>query len=144
MLARMPVEALMGDRPTLTHDAFLYGADARHLVRRLAVEHGWDGTDRLDELLLVTSEIVANAVLYGGERRELRVWVSPAALVCEVGDDGPGPADPLAGYRPPDETTLGGRGMWIARQLCEAFAVSHHDGWTRVRYVLPHPAASPA
>lgn len=134
----------MGDRPTLTHDAFLYGADARHLVRRLAVEHGWDGTDRLDELLLVTSEIVANAVLYGGERRELRVWVSPAALVCEVGDDGPGPADPLAGYRPPDETTLGGRGMWIARQLCEAFAVSHHDGWTRVRYVLPHPAASPA
>lgn len=34
--------------------------------------------------------------------------------------------------------------MWIARQLCEAFAVSHHDGWTRVRYVLPHPAASPA
>ncbi|MEV4510221.1 anti-sigma factor RsbA family regulatory protein [Dactylosporangium sp. NPDC049525] len=114
-------------------------ADARHLVRHVAVEHGWDGTDRLDELLLVTSEIAANAVLHGGGRRELRVWTSAMALVCEVSDDGPGPTDPLAGYRPPDESMLGGRGMWIARQLCEALAVSRDDGWTRVRYMLLHP-----
>jgi anti-sigma regulatory factor (Ser/Thr protein kinase) len=119
-------------------------ADARHLVHSVAVAHGWADTDRLDELLLVTSEIVANAMLYGGDRRELRVWASVPALVCEVSDDGPGPIDPLAGYRPPDETLLGGRGLWIARQLCEAFTVSHHDGWTRVRYMLLHPAASPA
>lgn len=116
-------------------------ADVRHLVGRLATEHGWAGTDRLDELLLVTSEIVGNAMLYGGGRRDLRAWVTEAGLVCEVSDDGPGPDDPLAGYRPPDEHLLGGRGMWIARQLSEAFAVSRDDGWTRVRYMLLHPAA---
>ncbi|GAA1534503.1 anti-sigma factor RsbA family regulatory protein [Dactylosporangium maewongense] len=114
-------------------------AEARHLVGRIAAAHGWAGTDRLDELLLVTSEIAANAVLYGGARRELRVWVTPQGMVCEVGDDGPGPSDPLAGYRPPDDRLLGGRGMWIAQQLSEAFAVTHHDGWTRVRFMLSHP-----
>ncbi|GAB3831179.1 anti-sigma factor RsbA family regulatory protein [Dactylosporangium cerinum] len=114
-------------------------ADARWLVGRVAAEHGWAGTGRLDELLLVTSEIVANAVLYGGARRELRVWVDGPALVCEIADDGPGPADPLVGYRPPDELIIGGRGLWIARQLSEALAVSHDDGWTRVRYALLRP-----
>jgi anti-sigma regulatory factor (Ser/Thr protein kinase) len=113
--------------------------EARQLVRAVAVAHGWEGSDRLEELLLVTSEIATNAVLYGGARRELRVWVTPGTLVCEIADDGPGPADPLAGYHPPDEQTLGGRGMWIARRLSEALAVSHDDGWTRVRYTLPHP-----
>jgi anti-sigma regulatory factor (Ser/Thr protein kinase) len=111
-------------------------AEARHLVGLVAAEHGWAGTYRLDELLLVTSEIVANAMLHGGARRELRVWADGPAVVCEVADDGPGPADPLAGYRPPDELLPDGRGMWIAQQLSDALAVSHDDGWTRVRYCL--------
>ncbi|MET7426515.1 anti-sigma factor RsbA family regulatory protein [Dactylosporangium sp. NPDC005555] len=130
-----PVDGPPAAATVLTDNA----ATARHLVRAVADAHGWAGTDQLDELLLVTGEIAANAVLYGGVRRELLVWVTAEGLVCEVGDDGPGPADLLAGYRPPDERLLGGRGMWIAQQLSDAFAVSHQDGWTRVRYTLAHP-----
>jgi anti-sigma regulatory factor (Ser/Thr protein kinase) len=99
---------------------------------------GWVRSDphRLDDLVLAFSEIVANSICHGRGRRELRIWTQEPMVVCEVSDDGPGPADPLVGYRPPADAVTGGRGLWIAQQLCDRLAVDNRDGTTRVRFAI--------
>ena len=71
----------------------------------------------------------------GGPRRA-RFWATPAAVLGEVTDHGPGPTDPLAGYRPPDGGAAPGWGLWIAHQLCDRLAVEHRDGVTSVRFAI--------
>ena len=112
---------------------------ARRAVRALAA--GWP-EDRLDELQLVVTEIAANGIEHGRGRRQLRFWSTGDRLVCEVDDEGPGPADPLAGYAPPRGGGRdGGWGLWIAHQLCDEIAITTADGHTRVRLAL---VANPA
>jgi anti-sigma regulatory factor (Ser/Thr protein kinase) len=110
-------------------------APARRLVRRVAEGAGWVGT-RLDEALVVLTEIVSNSLRHGMGRRELRVWTSSGSLVCEVTDQGSGITDPLVGYRPPTDTATGGRGLWISNQLCDRLAIHHDAGTTRARFEI--------
>jgi anti-sigma regulatory factor (Ser/Thr protein kinase) len=110
-------------------------AAARHAVRHAVSAGGWDAA-RLDDLLIALSEIVTNSLQHGTGRRELRVWAPERALICEVTDEGPGPSDPLVGYRPPGHSPLGGRGLWIAHQLCDSLAIDSRDGLTRVRFAV--------
>jgi anti-sigma regulatory factor (Ser/Thr protein kinase) len=56
--------------------------------------------------------------------------------VCEVVDEGPGPADPLVGYRPPEDLPEHGQGLWIVQQLCDRLSIEHRDGVTRVRFTI--------
>jgi anti-sigma regulatory factor (Ser/Thr protein kinase) len=94
--------------------------------------------ERLDELMVAISEVVANAVQHGVPPVELAAWVAPGELVCEIGDHGCGPMDPLAGYLPPgraaarrDDAPARGMGLWVARQLSDTLAVRcGHDGTT--------------
>ena len=53
-------------------------------------------------------------------------------LLCEVHDDGP-LADPLPGLRAPHPSDPRGRGLWIARQLCDLLHVWGDDAGTHVR-----------
>jgi anti-sigma regulatory factor (Ser/Thr protein kinase) len=110
-------------------------AIARRLVRRIAEDDGWAGL-RLDEALLVLTEIVSNSFRHGTGRRELRVWTSDGSLVGEVTDEGPGLPDPLLGYRPVPDTAAGGRGLWISHQLCDRLVIHHDGGITRARFVI--------
>lgn len=111
-------------------------APARHALSALLAAHGWAGSERGDDLLLVMSEIVTNSVRHGRGPRCLRAWIDGDRVVCEVTDNGDGPADLLTGYRPPSRAVTGGRGLWITRQLCDAFAVAHRDGITIARMAL--------
>ena len=38
----------------------------------------------------------------------------------EISDTGPGIRDPLAGQMAPDPAALRGRGLWMARLICDA------------------------
>jgi anti-sigma regulatory factor (Ser/Thr protein kinase) len=105
-------------------------------VSALVASLGWSSSGRCDDLLVAVSEIVANSIRHGAGRRELRVWAHSRTVTCDVGDDGPGFADALAGYRPPAQATTGGRGLWIAGQLCDALAVDRRDGRTVVRFAV--------
>lgn len=111
-------------------------APARRAVSAVIAARGWSGLDRGDDLILAMSEIVTNSIRYGRGRRELRVWTDRETVTCEVSDDGNGPTDPLIGYRPPRPDTIGGRGMWIAQQLCDALAIGRSGSSTVVRFAV--------
>lgn len=111
-------------------------AGLRRQVRALAQAGAWLSGDRLEDLLVVLSEMAGNSLRHGSGERTLDVWGGPGEVVCEIRDQGAGPADPLAGYRPPDARLESGRGFWIARQLCDDFAVTADDAGTRVTFAI--------
>jgi len=74
--------------------------------------------DRASALVLAVHEIATNSVRHGGGRGWLRTWTADGALVCEVRDRGL-ITDPLVGRTWPSSTQEGGRGVWLANQLCD-------------------------
>jgi anti-sigma regulatory factor (Ser/Thr protein kinase) len=81
----------------------------------------------VDHLLIVASELAANAIRHGGGTGRLRVWRDATTLYCRVSDDGPGITDPDTGITRPAELDAGGHGLWICRQLCAQLTISSTD-----------------
>ncbi|MFI7540877.1 anti-sigma factor RsbA family regulatory protein [Actinoplanes sp. NPDC049599] len=111
-------------------------ADLRAQVRAQALAEGWLAPERVENLLLALSEVATNGIRHGGEQRELRIWLTADAVVCEVTDNGPTPPGPLAGYLPPRAGVIGGMGIWLVQQLSDAMAIRRADGLTRARFAL--------
>jgi len=82
---------------------------------------------RLDELNLVVSELVTNAVRYGASPVVVRGWQAPDEVVVEVSDAGAGIADPYPELRAPHGGAQGGFGLWLVGQLAHelTFGTSH-------------------
>jgi anti-sigma regulatory factor (Ser/Thr protein kinase) len=76
------------------------------------------GPGKADDLLLAMSEVAANSIAHGGGRGLLRIWEDGDHIVCEILDRG-WIDKPLAGRERPLEGKVGGRGLWLANQLCE-------------------------
>ncbi|MEV6493750.1 MEDS domain-containing protein [Actinoplanes sp. NPDC051633] len=111
-------------------------ADLRAHLRNRATAERWLPPDRIEVLVLALSELGSNSIRHGGADRELRVWLSPEAVVCEVIDDGPQPPGPLAGYLPPVPGVVGGMGLWLVGQICDALSVHTEKGVTHARFAL--------
>jgi anti-sigma regulatory factor (Ser/Thr protein kinase) len=111
-------------------------ARLRTEVRARSNAERWLPPDRTECLLLALSEIATNGIRHGGTRRELRLWVTHEAVVCEMTDDGDAPPGPLAGYLPPTPGMVGGMGLWLVQQLCDALSIRQSGGITRVRFAL--------
>jgi DNA-binding NarL/FixJ family response regulator len=77
----------------------------------------WEVTDITDDVLLVVTELVNNAVTHAHSPCELRLSISPLAVRVEVVDEGPGTPDPL----PPSETRNHGRGLHLVDALTVAW-----------------------
>jgi anti-sigma regulatory factor (Ser/Thr protein kinase) len=78
--------------------------------------------DRTQDLLLAVNEVTTNSVMHGGGGGTVSVWREGGTVVCEVRDHGR-ITDPLAGRRRPSEAAVGGRGLWIANQVCDLVQV---------------------
>jgi anti-sigma regulatory factor (Ser/Thr protein kinase) len=81
---------------------------------------------RLDRLILIGSELATNAVRHGGGSGRLRLWRgdgSPPAVYCEVSDRGPGISDEEIGRSRAEPTAIGGRGIWLCRQMSDAISI---------------------
>jgi anti-sigma regulatory factor (Ser/Thr protein kinase) len=101
-------DGLYGLRETLAAHASRLGAD----------------DDQIDHLLIVASELAANAVRHGGGTGHVRLWHHHGLLFCQVSDHGPGISDPAVGATLPDPTAGdGGRGLWICRRLATAVSI---------------------
>ena len=80
-----------------------------------------------EDFVLAVNEVASNAVEHGYGVGLLQIWRQADRLICEVHDSG-SLREPLPGLRPPHPSSPRGRGMWIARQLCDLLHV-----WTDAR-----------
>ena len=88
--------------------------------------------DRLDDLALALHEICTNSIRFGGGRGTLAVWTVDGALICDVADRGR-IDDLLVGRVLPPLDGIGGRGVWLANQLCDLVQLRSGDDFTQVR-----------
>lgn len=85
--------------------------------------------ERIEHLLIVASELAANAIQHGGGSGRLRLWHRDGLLCCQVSDRGPGIPDPALGTTPPDPRSVnGGRGLWICRNLASELTIARGPG----------------
>ena len=92
-------------------------SEVRDHVADVARGSGLDEA-RIADLVLAVHEIVSNSVLHGGGHGQVRVWRDGEHIVCEVADDGQIEL-PLVGRQRPVPDRPGGRGVWMANQLCD-------------------------
>jgi anti-sigma regulatory factor (Ser/Thr protein kinase) len=121
-------------------------ADLRHAVAHTAAAAGLTG-QRLDDFVLAVNEIITNAVRHTDGRGRVRLWTAGTLLSCEVTDSGGGiPPDWVEPTPPPATLVPGGRGIWIARQLCDELTLDTGPGGTVVRLSIAldghHPPTS--
>jgi anti-sigma regulatory factor (Ser/Thr protein kinase) len=91
-----------------------------------------------DDVVLAVSELLSNALSHGRPPVRLSTYAEDLAggnpvLACHVDDAGRAPVDPLAGYAPPRGLGVHGRGLWMARQLCDSVQVGADHTGTHVR-----------
>jgi anti-sigma regulatory factor (Ser/Thr protein kinase) len=80
--------------------------------------------ETIDHLLIVASELAANAVRHGGGTGHVRLWHHDEQLYCQVSDNGPGISDATVGTTLPAATAGdGGRGLWICRRLTTELSI---------------------
>lgn len=101
---------------------------ARATARAVCREHGIDG-DRLDDAVLVTSELVGNAIRHGSTPLAYDVLMDGDAVRIVVQD-----AEPqLPGEASPSGATVeGGRGLFIVAELARDWGWSPCSGGKRV------------
>jgi anti-sigma regulatory factor (Ser/Thr protein kinase) len=117
-------------RATLAFDARRLPA-VRRLVSREAATAGLM-TRSIADLVLAANEVATNSVRHGGAAGTLRIWRDGGVLVCEVRDGGRF-EDPLADRRRPAPGRDGGRGLWLANQLCDLVQIRSCSSGTTVR-----------
>jgi anti-sigma regulatory factor (Ser/Thr protein kinase) len=90
------------------------------------------GDDRTDDVVLAVNEITTNAVEHGPGDAEIYLWSDADGFVVEVHDRGM-LDNPLPGLIAPHPAEPRGRGVWIARQLCDSLHVWADPAGTHVR-----------
>lgn len=103
----------------------------RRVVSREAARVGLS-MSVIADLVLAVNEVATNSVQHGGGSGILRIWQDSAGVVCEVRDGGH-MNDPLADRRRPAPGQDGGRGLWLANQLCDLVQVRSLPTGTTVR-----------
>jgi len=105
--------------------------DVRNAVERSLLSFGY-GRDRAEDVVLAVNEVATNAVEHGAGEALISMWEASDGFLFEVQDAGP-LQDPLPGLRAPHPSEPRGRGVWIARQLCDSLHVWPDRSGTHVR-----------
>lgn len=96
----------------------------RSAIRNLGRDAGL-GSEHVDDVQVVVSELTTNALRHGAPLRRMTLWRTPEEMVCQVENEG-AISDPLAGRRPPQPRPERGMGLWIVHQLSDL--VEMRDG----------------
>lgn len=103
---------LAGDAQAVGH--------ARTTIRTLLTQLKM-AAELIDDAVLMVSELVTNAFLYGDAPYELVLNVDLQEIVCVVVDSG----EPLPALCTPDVDSEGGRGLHIVAALADGFHGCH-------------------
>jgi anti-sigma regulatory factor (Ser/Thr protein kinase) len=119
-------------------------AAARETVRAAVRAAGLDHL--LDEALLLTTELVTNALVHGGTEVDLRIEADGQVLRVEVADRGRGRINVPQSVSTEQES---GRGLFLVDLLAAAWGTRHHAGGKIVWFELggsstPAPSAQTA
>jgi anti-sigma regulatory factor (Ser/Thr protein kinase) len=117
-------------------------AVVRHEVSGRLAAAGLTG-DRLQGFVLAVNEVITNVVLHAGGQGRAVLWLAGGSAWCTVTDSGPGiPAHYLRPPEVPDSFEVGGRGIWLAHQLCDEVTVATGPIGTTIglRIALPRRA----
>jgi anti-sigma regulatory factor (Ser/Thr protein kinase) len=107
-------------------------ADARQALARIS--GGRVADTIMEDLAIGVTVAVSNALAHGRGPVTVRFWATPDRIVIAVHDQGPGPADPLAGLVPtPASSAQPGLGLWLIHQLDIDVALKHADDGFTVR-----------
>lgn len=125
-----PLPAAPRDTPALRfreHDL----PTIRHFIVHHATRAGLTG-ERAFDLVTAANEVATNSIAHGGESGLLRVWRRGRSFICDVQDPGH-IRDPLAGRVRPSVLGGGGRGLWLANQLCDLVQIRSGERGSTVR-----------
>lgn len=131
--------------PAARPDVFDFGiaelSEVRHRVAVAAERAGLDPRGVAD-LVTAASELAANSVMHGSGSGTLRLWCEGDHLLAEVEDRGR-IEEPLVGRLRPTIQQEGGRGLWLANQLCDLVQIrsSAHRGTTVRLHILARDGA---
>ncbi|MEV4615298.1 ATP-binding protein [Kitasatospora sp. NPDC049258] len=115
----------------------------RDAARTALTDWAWPGDGAVEDLLLVVSELIANARLHAGGALQLGLHLTPDRLRIEVTDAARTMPVPSRPHRP---GLPGGHGLHIVQQLVDDWGVTLHDAgktvWAEVRRPgVPAPEA---
>jgi anti-sigma regulatory factor (Ser/Thr protein kinase) len=116
--------------PPATADEIAFDGEVLEPLRRFVAEEAVRARltpRRVEDLVVAVNEVVSNSVVHGGGGGTLQMWSEGDVVLCEVRDRGR-IADPLAGRRRPPANVEGGRGLWLANQLCDLVQVRSGGG----------------
>jgi anti-sigma regulatory factor (Ser/Thr protein kinase) len=95
-------------------------ADIRRMVRQtLSTWQLADAGDLTDDIVLATTEVLSNAVLYGVPPIQFKLRVSGETLCAEITDHGTGRPELMADGQDSEH----GRGLTIVEALCDEWGV---------------------
>ncbi|MET0459254.1 MAG: ATP-binding protein [Ilumatobacteraceae bacterium] len=123
-------------------------AAARHAVVAFLTEQGVP-SNIVDDLELLTSELVTNAIIHPDATGDQVVGVQVDAsdtVVISVSNVGPAAAiPPVDDWLPAPPLAVSGRGLGIVRRLCDSVSVEQHGDLTIVscRRRLPDGGGAP-
>lgn len=121
--------------PAPTPDTFAFDLTELSEVRRrvaAAAERAGIDPREVADLVTAASELAANSVMHGGGSGTLRLWRENGSLLTEVEDRGR-IEEPLVGRLRPGIAQEGGRGLWLANQLCDLVQIRSGAAGTTVR-----------
>lgn len=116
----------------------------RHEVQARLATAGLGG-DRLHGFVLAVNEVITNVVLHAGGHGRIVLWVAGGSAWCTVTDSGPGiPQHYLTPPDVPEAFEVGGRGIWLAYQLCDEVTMATGPIGTTIGLRLAMTAAQGA
>lgn len=123
-------------RPPATTRFWVHGADDLVHLRRLLVDTALRAglpADRVERFAVALNEIATNAIIHGGGTATVVISSDVTAVVAEVSDHGRGLNEVLPLTLPVRTDHWHGRGLWLARQLCDDLTIRASDRGTTVR-----------